>query len=492
MRLVFGALLFLVLSLGSVQAFAGEGSLTIWPLVDYRYSETASYRSLSLLGPLVKYERKGEEREYSLRPLLFHAADEGANGYTELLYPVATQKTGPDLTFFQTFHLLSYDFGPEEKGGQNEFLLFPFIFYGQSPEKGKYFAFFPFGGRIYDFFGQDEVRFNLFPLHTKITKGETVKTSYLWPVFGTVRGPQESGFKVWPIYGQSRKEGVYRKQFFIWPLAYSQDLHLDREEPVRRRGVFPLYMSEITPKRATFTYLWPFFSHTRDDQKDYREWNFPWPLLRVSSGEYRRGFRFLPFFSNEYKGAAHMRWYGWPIYKIEEIETEIFVRRRSRVLFFLYSNMTETILEEGTPRKRRIAFWPLFTYERIKGVSTFFTLSVLEPFFPANDSVRRSWSPLWQLYKRKWDKQGNEVSSLLWNLYWKERRGSDLAMELFPAFDLRSRDGVIGELKILKGLVRYRRGDDGKHLRMFFVPWEISWGGASGATAMAKTVEIGR
>jgi hypothetical protein len=118
--------------------------------------------------------------------------------------------------------------------------------------------------------------------------------------------------------------------------------------------------------------------------------------------------------------------------------------------------------------------WPLFTYEQIRGVSRFHTLSLLEPFFPENLGIERNWSPLWRLYQRKWDKHGNEVSSLLWNLYWKERRGSELAMEVFPLFSY-SRQARKADLRLLKGLVRYQTDHGERTVRLFYLPWGISW-----------------
>ena len=46
---------------------------TLWPFFDYRASESADYQSTRLLGPFLKYETKGFETEYALRPLFYRS-----------------------------------------------------------------------------------------------------------------------------------------------------------------------------------------------------------------------------------------------------------------------------------------------------------------------------------------------------------------------------------------------------------------------------------
>lgn len=465
----------LLLLFSPLRVWAGEGRVfTLWPLVDYRQDEQLDYTSVNALGPFLSYERKGEEREFGIRPLYFHAGDPAEEiGYSEFLYPLASRKTEPGLSFFQGLHLLNYDFGSREKGSGNEFSLFPFLFYGRTEDRGNYFAVFPLGGKIYDLFGRDEIRFALFPAYSQTKKKGTTVTNVLWPVFARVSGEDESGVKVWPLFGTAEKQGVYRKRFYLWPIVFLYDLRLDTEDPLRRRAIFPLFVGEESPQMSSRTYLWPFFSHREDRRKDYEEWNFPWPLFRIAHGTFMESVRFLPIYANERTGSQYKRWYLWPVYKIEETRTDLLERRRDRVLYFLFSDTRERALEEDTPHKREISLWPFFTYKRIRGVSHFHTLSLLEPFFPENRGIERNWSPLWRLYQRKWDTQGNEVSSFLWNLYWKERRADDLAMEVFPLFRYQHQAGESLDWQLLKGLFRYRSDPEGKKVFFFFLPWGI-------------------
>jgi hypothetical protein len=451
--------------------------VTLWPLLDYRHCDAADYTSLNLLGPFLDYERKGNETEFALRPIYYRAADpvEGIS-HSEFLYPIGSRASKPSRSLFQAgAHLLSSDFGERERGSTNEFTLFPFIYYGQNETYGRYAALFPLGGKLYERFGRDEIRFALFPLYGQTRKKGTTITNVLWPVGARIRGDRESGLKLWPLFGYSEKEGVYRKRFWLWPVFFDYRLNLDSENPRSRQAVFPLYVAEDSPEYTSRTVLWPFFSHREDRRRDYEEWNMPWPLVRVANGSFRESLRLLPFYADERTGVKHTRWYLWPLYKLEETDTEMLLRRRHRVLYFLFSNLEETVLEEESPRLKRVALWPLFTYEQQRGIGHFYTFSLLEPFLPDNDGIEHSWAPLWRFYQRKWDKHGHEVSSLLWNLYWKERQGRNLALEVFPLFFYQRDGSGPTEFKLLKGLLRYRRNSEESRMQFFYLPWGVSW-----------------
>lgn len=480
--------LVICLLLGSLLApasvFAIDSTLfTLWPLLDYRSAPAAEYRSINSFGPLIKYESKGAETEYALRPLFYRAVDDAGSSQMEVLYPLYSSKVTPDSTRLNVLQLLSYDFGTRESGSSDKFYLFPFLFYGDDPDRGRYSAFFPFSGNLKGWFGRDEISFIMFPLYGRTQKEKQQIDNFLWPFFARIDGENESGYKIWPLYGQSEKTGHYRKKFFLWPVFFAEDVDLDTENPVRKRAAFPFYLSINSAESSYQSILWPFFSRQEDKVRQSTEWNFPWPLVRRTQGETRYGFRALPFHSDETVEANRKRWYLWPVYKIAETRTEKFERRRDRVLFFLYSDTREQIFETGR-QKRRIALWPLFGYTRQAGVSHLHVLALLEPIFPDNPGIERSWAPLWRLYQQKWDQAGNGVISLFWNLYWQEKRPQALAWELFPLAEYRSDRNEGTDFSLMKGLLHFHADRDGRSLRLFFLPWRLNWGEAASASAM--------
>jgi hypothetical protein len=482
MKQGFSFLLMLTILWCSSSALAYDATLsTLWPLWDYRASEAADYKSTHLLGPLLKYETKGFETEYALRPLFYRAVDDEGVSETDVLYPVLRHKNrGDGTSSIRVLGLLSYGFGEKEADKSEDeafnskrYYLFPFLFYGEE-EQGRYFAFFPFGGTLYNWFSRDHIFFTLFPLYSQTERKGTQVDNFLWPFFARISGENESGYKFWPIYGASRKEGVYRKKFFLWPIFFSESLKLNTDNPKEVRAAWPFYIRKDSPKKSSRTVLWPFFSKVENREKEYVTWNAPWPLVRVTKGDKYHGLKILPFFSDETMDVKRERWYLWPVYKIEEMNSELIMRRRDRVLFFLYSDVREVKYETGDSL-RRIDFWPFFGYKNVNGVSHLHLLSLVEPFFPNNQSIERLWSPLWRVYQQKWDQQGNRVVSLLWNLYWSEKQGDRLAWELFPIIQYRKDSQAESDISFLKGLVRYRKGLDGKQLNLFYLPWGLHW-----------------
>jgi hypothetical protein len=174
-------------------------------------------------------------------------------------------------------------------------------------------------------------------------------------------------------------------------------------------------------------------------------------------------------------------WRLWPFFLTTRLTTDDLIVEKDRVLFFLYANNEERVIAEDTEyaRRKRVALWPLFTFEQRNGVRSFSTLSLLRPFFPHSEGIKRNWTPLWTLYASKWDSQGNAVSTLLWNLFWREKRGDDVAMEVFPLVRYERQEGEIVDFRILKGLIRYTRDAGEKKLSFLYTPWGWSWGEAA-------------
>lgn len=474
------ALLFLLLLVAVSGAVAEDGVFTLWPLVDYRYSTKADFHSWKFLGPILKYERYGSRRQRAFRPFYYRSDHLDDDSYTRyILFPVAKKRSSPEeesthvLGLYQNYKIFAD--GNSEKTDYQKFTLFPFIFYGQDSADDSYFAFFPFGGTIKNRLQRDEINFFLFPLYGRTERKGTSIRNILWPVYADITGENESGIKVWPFYGASEKNGVYKKRFYLWPFFFRYDLKLDTLSPETIRAFFPFYYSSSSRERSSTHVLWPFFSHIENREKGYEEWNYPWPLFRTSLGESRQGNKALPFYSDEQLGEQRKRWFLWPVYKSEEMSFDGYQRRRDRILFFLFSRTHERHFAQPWKDKKRIAFWPFFTYDSKGGVSDFYFLSLLEPFFPESEALERTWAPLWRIYQYRSDEnQEIELSSLLWNLYWKERQGNDLAWELFPLVRYR-RDKESKDLKLFKGLFRYRSTPDKHRLNFLFLPWGIDW-----------------
>lgn len=472
-------LLFPALSQGEpaeVEEGREEGTIfTFWPLVDYRESPREGFSNLSLLGPLIKIQRHGEERTTAFRPFVHRTSyDVDGSSRTSYLYPLASSKEAPDVSTFQVLQIFQLNTFRKDDPGRvkSESMLFPFYIHGESDSHGPYTSVFPFYGTLYERFSRDEIHYTLFPLYSRTVRKGTTTRNYLYPFFSTIEGEKEKGFQFWPLYGRSVKEGSHENRFVLWPFYIHERKGLDTDNPTERLTIFPFYSSIESPGVSSRFYLWPFMGWTSDRKAKQEDRFYLWPFVMTSSGEKRQVRRFLPFYAEERSSETLKRWYLWPLFRHEEIRSDTYCRDRDRVLFFLYSDLLESWPGDGAER-RRTYLWPLFLQTRdTRGVRQFSFPAPLEPFFP-QEEIERVWAPLWRIYIQRWNERGDSAVSFLWNLYWHERRGDDLAYELFPLISYRSVGGR-SDLSMLKGLLRIRGGDGAKTLSLFWLPFGMT------------------
>lgn len=455
----------------------GGGTIfTFWPLVDYRESPKEGLRTLSVLGPLVKAQRRGDETTIAVRPFFYREEQEATErSASDYFYPVATSESSPEVERLQILKLFQKSAfrRDEPERAEKGTMLFPFYIAGESKKYGPYTSVFPFYGDIYERFWRDEYHYFLFPLYGRTVKGGTTTRNFLYPFFSTVEGERESGFAAWPLYGQAEKEGSYRRRYALWPIFMSETSGLDTANPTERLHVLPFYAATDSPRRTTRNYLWPFFGWTEDRDRGVEETFYLWPFVMTARGEATSVNRFLPIFAEERGKESLKRWYLWPLYRHDELASADFVQERDRVLYFLFSDNRERWPVDGAQR-RRTALWPLFTYTRdTRGVKSFSFPAPVEPVVN-REGIERNWSPLWRLYVQKWNDAGDSAASFLWNLYWHERRGEDFACEFFPLADYRSEQGLT-EVGMLKGLVRYRADGAKRKLTFLWLPFGIGW-----------------
>lgn len=463
---------------GTIAAQAKKGTIfTLWPLIDYRSSPAEGFSNLSILGPLIKFQKRGDDRETAIRPFFYqsnHSKDLASSTY--FLYPAAYHESTPDADTYQVLRLFQKSTFRKDEGTEREqsTMLFPFYIEGTSEKRGPYRSLFPFYGDIYDRFWRDEYHFLMFPIYGSTVNRGTTTRHYLWPIFSRTEGENESGFGVFPLYGESEKVGVYSKRFVLWPFYTAGETGLDTDNPTEKKFFFPLYASTDSPKRTSRSYLWPFFGYTVDREKKLEEIDYFWPFITKVRGEQRRADTFLPIYSRDTFPGGEKRWYLWPFYKHEEIRSDIFNQDQDRVLFFLYRSSHESWPKDGKERQRT-ALWPLFLYQSSpSGVSSISLPAPVESVFD-REGIEKNWAPFWRLYQRRWDENGNSASSLLWNLFWHERRGPELAYELFPFISYkRTKDK--SELKLLKGLIRLKSGAEEQDLSLLWLPFGLKWG----------------
>jgi hypothetical protein len=125
----------------------------------------------------------------------------------------------------------------------------------------------------------------------------------------------------------------------------------------------------------------------------------------------------------------------------------------------------------------------LFTRHRdYNGNTRLQLLAPLEPIFPNNSGVERTYSPLWSLWRSERNAETGAASqSLLWNL------------------DRRDATATARKCSLLFGLFQYQSDSQSKRMRIFYIPFGKAKNSANadstqarGQTALAGTAFAGR
>jgi hypothetical protein len=300
----------------------------------------------------------------------------------------------------------------------------------------NYTALLPIYGHLKHRLFRDEVSFVMMPLYVRSRKRDMVTHNYLYPFFHLRHGDGLKGWQLWPLVGHEHKVvttktnswnevetvGGHDKFFALWPIYFRQTAGTGTDNPEKHHAALPLYSLMRSPRRDSSTVPWPIgVTHTVDRAKKYTEWAAPWPLIVFARGEGKTTSRVWPLFSQSHNDTLESHWYLWPVYKYNRITSAPLDRERTRLLLFLYSDVTEKNTETGE-ELRRVDLWPLFTARRdFNGNRRLQIFSLLEPIVPNNKSVERNYSPLWSLWRAEKNAPSGAASrSLLWNLYRRE------------------------------------------------------------------------
>ena len=469
MRCRFG----LCISLVAGASFVGLSAenVPLGPLFQHFALTLASGERSEIMGPLFYSERKDSVHLWALPPLLSYTLDPETDfAEFDFVYPLLTYDRFGSEYRFQIGQVFNFAGGrTQSETNVQRFTLFPIYFQQRSatPED-NYTALLPVYGHLKNRLFRDEVKFVLMPVYVQSRKRDVVTDNYLYPVFHLRHGDGLKGWQVWPLIGHEEKEvtattnnwgetqtiGGHNKFFALWPIFFNQITGIGTENLEKQQAMLPLYSRMRSPQRDSLTVPWPLgVTHTVDRTKKFSEWAAPWPLIVFVRGEGKTTRRVWPLFSQAHNGTLQSDWYLWPIYKYNRLRTESLDRERTRIMFFLYSDITEKNTETGEAL-HRIDFWPFFTSRRdLDGNQRWQILSILEPLLPNNKSIERNYSTLWSLWRSEKNRgTGSTSQSLLWNLYRHESAtGSKKYSLLFGAF-------------------QYQSNAEGKRMKLFYVP----------------------
>ena len=457
----------------AVLAFARIGQaqpLRVGPLYDeFELTLKPGYR-IEALGPLHYNQQTQNESTWAVPPLLSYTRDPAVRlKEFDFLYPVMTYDRYGDQYRWQFFQLLSFAGGPmQEVPEKHRFTLFPLYFQQRSPDPTlNYTALFPIYGHLQHRLFRDEISFVMFPFYVETKKKDVVTDNYLVPIFHLRHGDGLTGWQFWPLAGYEEKVVTTRTNgfkdietipgrdslFLLWPLFFNQHSGIGSENPMWQQGSLPLYWVERSPLRDSTTLLWPLFNRVDDREKKYKEWDAPWPLIEFARGEGKTTSRVWPFFSQSHSTTLENDFYAWPIYKYNRAQLDPLDRERMRILYFLYSDVTDRNIQTGAS-ERRIDCWPFFLHKRdFNGNERLQILALLETFVSGSHKIERDYSLLWSLWRsEKNPKTGASSQSFLWNLYRRDTSPSSKKVSL------------------LFGLFQYQSNPAGQQTKLFYIP----------------------
>jgi hypothetical protein len=472
MRRVVELIVLIICILEPLGSKAEEESAVYGPLYSRFPLTLATGTRTEALGPVFNSEHAGTESSWGISPL-FSVHNDATTDYSEydVLYPLLTyDRFGLDYRW-QFIQLFSFSGGATmESTGKRRFTLFPFYFQQRSPDPAlNYTAVMPFYGHIKNRFFRDEIFFVMVPFYIQSRKRDVVTDNYLVPVFDHRHGDGLWGWQFWPFIGREHKDITthtndygeseivpgHEKLFVLWPFFFKNDLGIGSTNQQTQRLLLPFYSTQRSPLRDSTSYLWPFgYTHTEDRERKYTEWACPWPLIDFARGEGKTLNRVWPIFSQGKTPTVESDFYLWPIYKYNRVTAEPLDRQRTRILFFLYSDLTERDTLAGTTL-RQTDFWPLFHARRDpNGNETLQVFALLEGWLPSSPGIERVYSPLWSIWRsQKNGKTGAKSQAFLWNLYRQETTTQSRKYSL------------------LFGLFQYESGPEGRRWRVFYLPF---------------------
>ena len=426
-------------------------------------------------GPLFFKQQRDSEESWGLPPFVTRTRDSELDS-TELdiLYPLLTyDQFGPEKRW-QIFQWLNFSGSTSiDESNKRRLTLFPFYFNQRSENPAhRYTAWVPFYGHLVNRFFRDDVRFVLLPLYVKSRKRDVFTENFAYPFFHLRYGGGVRGWQLWPLVGNESKGITQRtnhwgdvedipghnKFFAAWPFFLRERVGIGSTNELRSTALLPVFSVERSRLRDSTAFPWPLgFRWTEDREKNYREWDAPWPFVVVARGPGKNGNRVWPLFSDMHTPTKSTGFYLWPIYKFTDIHATPFERDSFRVLFYLYSDIKDRNTDTGETLRRTLG-WPLFSYRKdFQGRRRLQILAPLEPILPTSKSIERDYSPIWSIWRSEQNpRMGVSSQSFLWNLYRRDTTATSKKCSL------------------LFGLFQYQTGPEGNRTRLFYIPLQRS------------------
>jgi hypothetical protein len=465
--------LFLLVLIMPVSVSAQEANY--WPFfVGKREAPEKEFHQWQGLGPVLFEKEAADHDIRGIRPFFIRFDDKFRDRRSRhILYPLFNHREDPQGVRWDILTWIRGDtFAPEGKEATTRFHLFPFLFLQRSPDPEKnYFGLFPIAGEVHNLLLYDRISWLAFPFSIRLERGDVTTVGRPWPFIRFVEGAETQGFHFWPFYGQVERAGDFSRRYYLWPLGYSVQRDLHKEQPFEARGFIPFYTTSRSENAVSETFFWPFFGYTTSFSPQYDEVRYFWPLFVQRRGEHHYINRWAPIYTHSVRRGVEKQWVLWPLFRRERwIEREL-LHQKAQVLYFVYWSLAQSRPEQpGGTRASKRHLWPLFSWwDNGAGRRQAQILSLFEVFFPYNEIIRENWSPLFALYR--YDQQPEQTRhAFLFDFITWTHGEEEARLNIGPLASYeRTEKGRRFEL--LKGLLTVGAHTEGKRpFRLFWLP----------------------
>ncbi len=466
-------------------ARAGAEERNAWPVKVDQLDVAGHVASWEAVGPLIFKKPAPESGTIKgVRP--FYVQTDDVNGVTTsatVLYPIFIYRADSDTYQWTILNLITRA-GPKQgvtvyRADQTHaFDLWIFWFSRQtgSPET-SYRALFPIVGTIKGRFGFDELSWVIWPLYFRTEKQGAVTTSVPWPFIRMTQGA-EQGFALWPLFGWRDRPERFHRFFYLWPLGWNNTIQPPEDAPAgtpptEQVGFIPFYTRETHAGFINENFVWPFFGYTdRTLPTRYHETRYLWPFLVQGRGDSYIN-RWGPFYTHSIIKGMDKTWIMWPLIRQATWTDSGVEQTKTQFLYVLYWSLEQrSTTNPRAAHADRTHIWPLYSkWDNGAGRRQFQLFSPFDIFFPENDHVRESWTPLFAIYRS--DRRGPDDQrwSFLWNAVSWRRAHEEKEFHLGPLLSVESRPQQ-GRIALGNGVVGLKREPGQSGWRLFWFDFQ--------------------
>lgn len=471
--------------LGCLAAFALPGGAVeesnVWPVRVAQHDNDGKVTAWNSLGPLFfSHPTPDGGKVVGFRPVyVVHKDAHNLTTEGDFFYPVFIYRADSETYRWILLYFITYSHPRPEsylaQGDQTRsFDVWPFYFSRQtnSPET-SYRALFPVVGTIKNRFQYDQLSWVVWPLYFRSEKNGTVTTSTPWPFIKVTRGTDQ-GVTLWPVAGWSTLHDGSKRNFFLWPLGWNNTLQPPEDAPpgtapIHQVGLLPFFTKETGPELSNTDFLWPFFGETtRTAPVHYHEVRYLWPLFVQGRGDVRMVNRWAPIYTHSLFKGTDKTWYLWPLVRKTKWTEGKAANDKTQILYLVYWNLEQrSLTNPNAAPANRTHLWPFFSHwDNGAGHTQFQLFSPFDVFWPHNQQVRESWTPLFAIYRSDHTPASSRWS-LLWNAVTWRQEGGDREFHLGPLFSTHTQPNR-KRVSVLCGLFGWQSGPAGGDSHMFW------------------------